>query len=46
LLNIVKKIDAELISLIEDRPDRDKNQNMNNKVDNNANRKSIQIENN
>ena len=25
LLNIVKKIDAELISLIEDRPERDKN---------------------
>ena len=28
LLNIVKKIDAELISLIEDRPERDKNMNI------------------
>lgn len=48
LLNIVKKIDAELISLIEDRPERDKNMNNNNnKVsEGNTNRKISQMEQN
>jgi len=47
LLNIVKKIDAELISLIEDRHEKDKNINNNNKVsEGNTNRKISQMEQN
>jgi len=46
LLNIVKKIDAELISLIEDRPERDKNMNNNKVSEGNTNRKISQMEQN
>jgi len=46
LLNIVKKIDAELISLIEDRHEKDKNINNNKVSEGNTNRKISQMEQN